>query len=293
MKTAEKNDASTRDRIIASAIEIIRDKGIRFLTVRGVCREAGCTAGAFYHYFPGKDELMATIIADARERISEEEKEKWLREQPVEFLVSCMVNVGVTLSSFGVPFIREFLSPGNQSLDITYLLQTKSGKPVVNDLIVALTNASMKGMFREETALDFSFIDRLYRELNSVFYGCVFDWALGNGSYDLKTHLERMLRLHLQAYMKPEHQVRRIRRYESMMREAEALLEKGDLSPGEVAALEEDILRLEAYYGSSEWKQDFTDDEAGLLPENLERGVLSEDGIYDLLEKYRERNQKI
>ena len=31
-----------------------------------------------------------------------------------------------------------------------------------------------------------------------------------------------------------------------------------------------------------EWKKDFEDDEKGLLPKELKRGVLSEDGIYNL-----------
>ena len=48
------------------------------------------------------------------------------------------------------------------------------------------------------------------------------------------------------------------------------------------------ISELEAYYLSDEWKRDFADDEAGLLPKKLPRGVLSEDGIYNLLEEYRE-----
>ena len=42
---------------------------------------------------------------------------------------------------------------------------------------------------------------------------------------------------------------------------------------------------LEAYYKSPEWKRDFADDEAGRLPKGLKRGVLSEDGIYNLLEE--------
>lgn len=40
---------------------------------------------------------------------------------------------------------------------------------------------------------------------------------------------------------------------------------------------------LAEYYGSDEWKQDFADDEAGLLPKDLKRGVLSEDGIWNVL----------
>ena len=40
---------------------------------------------------------------------------------------------------------------------------------------------------------------------------------------------------------------------------------------------------LAEYYESKEWKQDFADDEAGLLPKDLKRGVLSEDGLWNLL----------
>lgn len=50
------------------------------------------------------------------------------------------------------------------------------------------------------------------------------------------------------------------------------------------ADVQDCLKALEAYYGSKEWKQDFHDDEQGLLPPDLKRGVLSEDGIWNLLE---------
>ena len=43
------------------------------------------------------------------------------------------------------------------------------------------------------------------------------------------------------------------------------------------------IIALEHYYEGGCWKKDFEDDEAGLLPAYLKRGVLTEDAIYDLL----------
>ena len=58
-------------------------------------------------------------------------------------------------------------------------------------------------------------------------------------------------------------------------------------------AVQEDIKALDAYYGSKEWKQDFADDEAGRLPEDLKRGVLSEDGIWNLLSDVHELNERI
>ena len=49
------------------------------------------------------------------------------------------------------------------------------------------------------------------------------------------------------------------------------------------ARIQEALRILAEYYASDEWKQDFADDEAGLLPKDLKRGVLSEDGIWNLL----------
>ncbi|MCR4920581.1 MAG: DUF4298 domain-containing protein [Bacteroidaceae bacterium] len=43
------------------------------------------------------------------------------------------------------------------------------------------------------------------------------------------------------------------------------------------------LKQLDAYYGSEEWRQDLADDEAGRLPRNLKRGVLSEDAAWNTL----------
>ena len=45
---------------------------------------------------------------------------------------------------------------------------------------------------------------------------------------------------------------------------------------------------LSDYYGSELWMKDYEDDEAGKLPKDLKRGVLSEDAAYDLITENRE-----
>ena len=78
-------------------------------------------------------------------------------------------------------------------------------------------------------------------------------------------------------------QITRIQEMEEIYREASAIL------PALQAALDAfDLLRprlaeLEAYYTSPLWQADYADDEAGKLPPDLPRGVLSEDGIWNLL----------
>ena len=52
--------------------------------------------------------------------------------------------------------------------------------------------------------------------------------------------------------------------------------------------IQEKVQRLEKYYSSKQWKDDFAADERGEIPFSIKRGVLSEDGIYDLLERNKE-----
>ncbi len=81
--------------------------------------------------------------------------------------------------------------------------------------------------------------------------------------------------------------ISRIEKYEKIMQDAERML--GENREEEAGILREKIEELEAYYESAQWKSDFAADEAGRLPKGLRRGVLSEDGLFNLLERYREQ----
>lgn len=51
------------------------------------------------------------------------------------------------------------------------------------------------------------------------------------------------------------------------------------------------VQTLRDYYTSDRWKQDYAADEQGLLPADLKRGVLSQDGVHDLLTRLKDREQ--
>lgn len=57
--------------------------------------------------------------------------------------------------------------------------------------------------------------------------------------------------------------------------------------------VQEAIAALDEYYGSDQWRQDLDDDEAGRLPQGLKRGVLSQDGIWNLLDDCRALNTRL
>ena len=85
-----------------------------------------------------------------------------------------------------------------------------------------------------------------------------------------------------------QEQIERIGHYEGLLQKLQQLAAEAEIPAEELAAAGELLRELENYYGSDVWKQDFADDEAGRLPKDLKRGVLSEDGIYNILEWYRD-----
>ena len=77
-------------------------------------------------------------------------------------------------------------------------------------------------------------------------------------------------------------QIERITYMESILDEATEVI--NDLSDNleKYKALLPKLKELDIYY-QNEWRSDFEADEAGKLPKDLKRGVLSEDAVYNLL----------
>ena len=88
-------------------------------------------------------------------------------------------------------------------------------------------------------------------------------------------------------------QIARIRKMERRLDRALAAVKRLSAALDKYEAVQEDIAALDQYYGSGEWRKDFEDDESGRLPEGLKRGVLSEDGIWNLLTDCKELKDRL
>ena len=80
----------------------------------------------------------------------------------------------------------------------------------------------------------------------------------------------------------------RIAHYEEIMDRIIRDVKMDGITPGVYESVLPELKELEAYYTSPEWQEDYAADEAGLLPVSLKRGVLSQDGISDLLDRFRD-----
>ena len=82
--------------------------------------------------------------------------------------------------------------------------------------------------------------------------------------------------------------IERIARYEGIMDRILLVVDAEGVTPSVYGRVLPGLKELEAYYTSPEWQEDYAADEAGLLPAELKRGVLSQDGIDSLLERFRD-----
>ena len=80
-----------------------------------------------------------------------------------------------------------------------------------------------------------------------------------------------------------EEQIERIEDMEGRMDRTWKAVRKLQTAIEQFDGVREDVEALSDYYENGCWRQDYEADEAGALPENLKRGVLSQDALYDLL----------
>ena len=81
--------------------------------------------------------------------------------------------------------------------------------------------------------------------------------------------------------------IERITHMEGLLDKSTEVIARLEQALEDFAALQPDIAELQAYYTSPLWRKDFEADEAGKLPKDLKRGVLSEDGVWNVLEDYK------
>ena len=83
-------------------------------------------------------------------------------------------------------------------------------------------------------------------------------------------------------------QEKRVTKYEHILDRAQQTAAQLESALRAYEEIQDEVKALETYYAGPEWKEDFAADEQGMFPDTLKRGVLSEDAVYNLLERFQE-----
>lgn len=88
--------------------------------------------------------------------------------------------------------------------------------------------------------------------------------------------------------MLSEERLENIRQMEATANETQQLLKEAKVLLQKWEELTPRIRKMEDYYSSPAWKEDYDASNNGQIPAGMPHGVLSEDGLYNLLEEHSE-----
>ena len=83
----------------------------------------------------------------------------------------------------------------------------------------------------------------------------------------------------------------RIRRMEACFDRLQSIADEDAETLREDAVSREMLQTLTQYYESGQWLQDYELDEKGLLPQDMKRGILAQDAVYDFLDRINRDNK--
>lgn len=172
----------TEQRILRSALALMREYGYEKVSVRDICQQAGITTGAFYHHFPSKETMIARGFG-ALDSYMKQALEGREQEPPAQRLRRILTTYA------------DFMERESGELTARYyLIRLSNVKAGIRLDPTHYINQAMVDCFEQARARGEFYSDRspqwtaefCYRH----FRGVVLDWLLSGFSYSLR---QRML----------------------------------------------------------------------------------------------------
>lgn len=183
----------TREKLLSSAIKLVNQHGMKYLTVRNICDEAGLSTGSFYNLFSGKDELIAYYLKHSFYRFKLQAEESEAGHNAIEktmivyrFYIDCCKEVGLE-------FVSGLYSANlNPFFDF---LHRESEDDLILDVVRSyLEEGKEEGIFKQD--LD---VDEALLRIASTVTGLLFYWCTFKGKFNIKYQVDSMLEVYLRS----------------------------------------------------------------------------------------------
>lgn len=188
--------AKAKGKIFEAAMQLLQEYGYDYITVSNVCEMAGISTGNFYHYFESKDELLSNffIVAYEQEMQGVDAVET---ESPLADAVAPFKAYASFCQKQGLQFVSNFYQPTNTALAISpaHDAGTTFALPVLHHAEQALNRAVAKRILAADVNTA-----QITEDLCVLQKGCVFDWCVNEGRFDLVEHTEKLLSQYLESF---------------------------------------------------------------------------------------------
>ena len=194
--TSRKQQAiQSKRHILETAFTLTEERGFDSLTIQDICRAAGVSVGAFYHYISSKEALILEWYGVADEYFQDnviprlEKSDADITEKIIIFAEE-QVGLGVRYGSKQISqlYRAQLLHNSDQFFSMERVM--------VNGMMGLLKSGIEKGELKEEVA-----VEELAHELFIIIRGITLDWLWG-GTKEPQIHVRNMVTNYLSLYRK-------------------------------------------------------------------------------------------
>lgn len=182
-KNGARKESNVQRRIYNCALDLYTEKGFDNVKVSDICKEAGVSVGAFYHYYPSKESVFFGYAEASDDFITERAKALKcdtaadMLKQLILLKTECIAATGPETCNVG--WIAELKHHRDVSLD--------TSRTVYKLFMDTIEKGMRTGEFRQDCNL-FSVCDALRYSMG----GMVIRWAIQDEEIDIMNEAERI-----------------------------------------------------------------------------------------------------
>lgn len=182
---------ATREKLLEAAIELVNQYGMKYLTVRNVCEEAGLSTGSFYNLFDSKDDLvfyyLQNVFTEYKQQVEETASDYSSLEKVAliyRFYIQCVLETGLE-------FITG-LYAANTNPTFNFLERDPESEMVLDRVKEYLIEGKAAGEVRNDVDINTALL-----RIGVIITGMIYYWCVFGGRIDLATQTDEMLQNYL------------------------------------------------------------------------------------------------
>lgn len=183
----------TREKLLKAAIKLVNRDGMKQLTVRNICDEAGLSTGSFYNLFSGKEDLISYYLKYAFVPYREKALVESEPYNPIERILIIYRAYVVYCKDMGLEFVSG-LYASNHNPFFDFLHRDSDDDFIIAIVRSYIDEAKKQGLIRKEVDTDESLLRIAAASTGLLFYWCVF-----NGKIDLEYEVDAAIATYLRS----------------------------------------------------------------------------------------------
>ena len=189
----ESRAQATREKLLEAAIELVNQYGMKYLTVRNICEEAGLSTGSFYNLFDSKDDLVFYYLQNVFTTYKQKAEEDASNYSSLEkvaliyrFYIQCVLETGLE-------FITG-LYAANTNPTFNFLERDPESEMVLDRVKDYLIEGKSSGEIRSDVDINTALL-----RIGVIITGNIYYWCVFEGRIDLASHTDAMLQDYLRS----------------------------------------------------------------------------------------------